>query len=74
MESNITHVLHDRSTNFCVLVIFHTFITLIALKVKLKVKTNEIFIYGFIAIPIHSTTVHVHVPHPEDWQPVVELH
>ena len=28
-----THALHNRSTNFCILVIFHKFFTLISLKV-----------------------------------------
>ena len=41
------HVLHNRSTNFCILVIFHTFFTFISLKVKLKVKMKNILLYGF---------------------------
>ena len=59
-----THVLHNRSTNFCILVIFHTFFTLISLKVfKLKVKVKKILIYWFsMGIDhsnpyIHSTTL-----------------
>ena len=32
--SDIMHILHHNTTNFCILVIFNTFFTLISLKVK----------------------------------------
>ena len=32
--SDIMYILHHNTTNFCILVIFHTFFTLISLKVK----------------------------------------
>ena len=63
---DIMHVLHNWSTNFCILVIFHTFFTLILLKVKStsnwKWKWKKSYIWFSMGIDhsnpyIHSTTI-----------------
>ena len=38
---DIPHVLHNWSTNICILVIFHTFFTLISLKVQIESENEQ---------------------------------
>ena len=48
LKTIFTHVLHNWSTNFCRMVIFHTFFKLISLKWKLQIESeNEQNLYGF---------------------------
>ena len=48
---DIMHILHHKSTNFCISVVFHMLSTLISIKsemyLKLKVKMKNILIFGF---------------------------
>ena len=45
--SDIVYILHHNTTNFCILANFHTFFTLLSLKVlKLNMKIKNILIYG----------------------------
>ena len=58
---DITHILHHRSTNFCFMVIFHTFFTLIPWN-ELQIEIEYPYIWFSMGIDhsnpyIHSTTV-----------------
>ena len=63
MWKALFEILRMSYITFCILVVFHTFFTLISLKVKLKVKmNNNSYIWFSMGIDhsnpyIHSTTV-----------------
>ena len=52
--SDTMYILHHSATNFCLLVIFHTFFTLISLKGK---STNNHLICGFQLGIYHSQSL-----------------
>ena len=70
--SDIMYVLHHNTTNFCILVIFHPFFTLVSLKVIQIESENEQNPYiwfsmgiDHVAIPIYTVLPYCVIFKPE---------
>ena len=57
---SITHILHHNTSNFCILVIFHTFFTLISLNQPQIESENEEYPYIWFSMGIDHSNPYIH--------------